>query len=528
MRDPLIPLPLLLLVGCGRALVAFGEAPSPTGGDDSGLAPDADHDGVPEGEDCDDTNPDVGAPQAEAWNGEDDDCDGVVDDLSVADVALGAIGGPAADTHLGDAGTLSLGGDLTGDAIPDVVLGSWSTGTGSVWMLDGTSVIGAAEPLSRFYTFRGYGYTASEPLGYVDGPMGDVTGDGVDDLLVVAVNPESERSAGYAFLLAGGKLEGSASVGDVSVDLFGGSEGDRLRHAQTADLDGDGIGDVVVAAPFDGYHVYGRGFSNGADETGNVSVFSGAWLEPYLWYQLEFAADQIHGSHAGDHLGTTLTTGDLDGDGYVDLLAGAPDARVEDEGDDHSGIVYVFPGNPNASWSGDRAHEAARVVIYTDEEVEHLGAVGLARPGDLDGDGRLDVVLADPGVSVRAWFGAGALLGEVAWSSANWILPLAGDCGQSLTADADLDADGRDELLLGCPLASTPGPEAGAVRVFSGGIPMAEIAGEAANDHFGTEISTGADLDRGGGEEVLVGAPGSDRDGTEAGAVYVLGMPEAG
>lgn len=517
-----VALAVLTLAGCERVLISFGSGP--TG--DSGTPGDADGDDVTVSVDCDDANPDVGASAPESWNGRDDDCDGRVDDLDVGAVAIGTIGGPTADAHLGDAGTLSLGGDLTGDTIPDVVLGSWATGTGSVWVRDGASVIGSDDSLSELYAFRAYGYTSSEPLGFVDGPMEDITGDGVADLFVVAVNLENDRSPGAAFLIAGGELSGTHPVGEAAVALFTGSEGDRLRHAQLADVDGDGVADVILSAPYDGYYGSARGISSGDAETGNVSVYSGAEVEPYYWYYLEFATDQIHGDVTRDHLGTSLSHADLDDDGYVDIVAGAPDARLRGEDQKGSGVVYLFPGNANASWAGHRAADAARATVFADDDVVLLGAADLARPGDLDGDGAPDLAIADPSRAIHVWYGAGSLKGAVPWSAANWILPVNDGCGTTVTADADLDADGRDELVLGCPNAATPGPDAGAIRIFSGELPFADLSGEAANDHLGAAMSTGADLHRGGGEELVVGAPGNDRDGTEAGRVYVLGLPD--
>ena len=71
-----VALTILALTGCERALIAFGANPTQ---DDSGAAPDADGDGVTVVADCDDANAAVGARTVEAWNGRDDDCDGLVD-----------------------------------------------------------------------------------------------------------------------------------------------------------------------------------------------------------------------------------------------------------------------------------------------------------------------------------------------------------------------------------------------------------------------------------------------------------------
>ncbi len=141
------------------------------------------------------------------------------------------------------------------------------------------------------------------------------------------------------------------------------------------DLDGDGLDDVYVGAPLGG--------SEGV-ASGTAFVFFGP-------AEATSAADAdiaISGETANDSFGLSLgIEGDLDGDGTVDLAVGAPQALSAG-----AGVVGVFYG-PLASGSYDSS--AASAFIVGDREEDALGLVGMV--GDLDGDGRTDLLLTAPG-----------------------------------------------------------------------------------------------------------------------------------
>jgi len=520
---------LPLLAGCAPLVVEFGAGPG-----DTAVLPgaDLDQDGVPAEVDCDDGDPGVGAPGAEAWNGLDDDCDGTIDDLAVGEVALGAVGGSAADTRLGASGSLGFGGDATGDGVHDLLLGSWAGGAGIVWLVDGAVLPGASEPVSRLYTWQGRGEDVDYPVGWTAGSMGDVNGDDVADLLFVGTDPGDTSVEGRAYLVLGGaSLQGTGRVDQAAIAGFeGDSDGDRLWRSVLEDVDGDGLDDMLVGSPYDQYRAPHDPHVD-LPETGNVALFLGEDLYYYASYtvSLGWAKDQVHGNGSGDHFGWSLTAADLDGDGYADVIAGAPDApgrEREDERDRSGelapGRVYVLPGNRSGEWNGS-ADEAARYSLAGGKGAPGAGAAMPARPGDLDGDGSLDLAVAAPGSSIAVVYGAGARRGRDDWEDADGWIAVGADCGTALAADVDVDGDGRDELLVGCPDVNGGAAATGAVWVYAGSTLVATLVGEAAGDQFGAALSYGVDLDADGRDEVLVGAPGSDRDGTEAGAVYLVG-----
>lgn len=169
---------------------------------------------------------------------------------------------------------------------------------------------------------------------YVEGPIGDVTGDGVVDVAALSSNlspgghDAGRGMAGGVYILS--RLQdayGTVSVMDVAGAILVGSEaGDRFaKVTPLGDLNGDGVDDLAVSA-----------YSAGC--CGKVYIFLGP-LEGIV-----DAADAdlvIEGSGLDGNLGVALATTDLDHDGLPDLAAGASIASWGGEG---TGAVYVFTG----------------------------------------------------------------------------------------------------------------------------------------------------------------------------------------
>jgi hypothetical protein len=279
---------------------------------------------------------------------------------------------------------------------------------------------------------------------------GDLTGDGLDDLLVGAPGAYGDRR-GAAFVVPGPAATNFVLT-DAPAWYSGESAGDGAGDALAAgDVDGDGISDVVLGAPGragdDGgvFLVYGP--AHGAAALSDADV---AW----------------RGDTTGDLLGVSVAvTDDVDGDGHAAVIAGAP-------GMDGRGAALLL---------GVAAMESGRVedadaLLAGEAEGDEAGAA-VAAAGDPNGDGLPDLLVGAPGLSARRPDAGGVYL--VSGPLSGWThLRSAGArfrgrdlddrVGSSLAAGGDVNGDGIDDVLLGAPGIDHGGVESGGAFLFSG------------------------------------------------------------
>lgn len=299
-----------------------------------------------------------------------------------------------------------------------------------------------------------------------------------------------------AYLLMGGATAGLQT--DLSrhlLTLEGDEPGDRFGAAicSVADLDGDGVAELLVGAPR-----AGRSARTG-EIRGAVHLFSGRDGRR-LWTRL---------GAPGDWLGFALADarGDLDGDGIGDVFVGAPMRGKGGAADalsgKHGGVIRSFP----ATGTGDGAGRA------------------VASAGDVDGDRIPDLLMGAP--HSRS---AGPLAGAVelrSGSTGEVLLSRRGapgdQLGHGVAAVEDLDGDGWQDLAVGAPLADAGGFNSGQVLVLSSsdGRVLQELAGLATGDLFGSTVSAIGDLDGDGRGELITTAPLADVGGLDSGAAYV-------
>ena len=208
--------------------------------------------------------------------------------------------------------------------------------------------------------------------------------------------------------------------------------------------------------------------------------------------------------------------GDVDGDGFADLLVGAPDL---DEGGGHDagsqGRVEVLSGA-----TGSVIH-----LLLGDAPFDYFGQ-GVCALGDVDGDALDDFAVGAPGEddggshagSVRVFSGSsGALLHEIQGSQAQSYF------GVVLDGPGDLDGDGVGDLLVGASVHDTAGVDAGAAFLYSGasGALLWTGLGPHFGAHYGSSVAGIDDVDFDGTPDFAVGATAAKDAGITKGAVYV-------
>ncbi|MFQ5692598.1 MAG: integrin alpha [Nitrospinota bacterium] len=209
--------------------------------------------------------------------------------------------------------------------------------------------------------------------------------------------------------------------------------------------------------------------------------------------------------------------GDVDGDGFADLIVGDP--KASPSGIFMAGSAFVYSGA-----TGGLILQLDGLAAFDDFGFSVAGA------GDVDGDGLADLLVGAPAAdpegrtdagSAFVFSGAtGSLLYQVDGSAAGDAL------GSSVSAISDLDGDDFNDLLIGAPLADPNGlSKAGTAFVLSGnsGLPLWHLDGTAASDRFGASLSRAGDVDGDGQEDLLLGAGFASATGAaQAGAALVF------
>ena len=407
--------------------------------------------------------------------------------------------------------SLAPGGDVNGDGLGDMLVGSadvsnGGAGSGFVATVTG-SRIGAI-----FMSWYRYD-TVSEGFGGAVGTAGDVDGDGFSDILVgSSAHSGTQTLEGMVQMFRGAGDPPSPSIGwsahsALSASFYG------WVLAPAGDVNGDGLDDVLASAP--------NAIVSGAT-AGLVVLFYGSVTTPTVsanWYAFGPYADSSFGYAAAG-------AGDVNGDGYDDIAIGAPDYGNE-------GFVQVWYGGPQGPRLGapDWARDGFQVG-------SHFGQA-VAAAGDVNGDGYADLIVgapADDSVFVgqtrpvdegRAYLflGSATGLGDAVWSALGG--QANGNLGNSVAGAGDVNGDGFGDVIIGMEGWDQPvGPgfsviDVGRAYVYHGNagglepVPATTLQGSG-NSNFGHVVNTAGDVDGDGYSDVIVGAVYADGQGKVA------------
>ncbi|MCX7047238.1 MAG: FG-GAP-like repeat-containing protein, partial [Candidatus Sumerlaeota bacterium] len=412
----------------------------------------------------------------------------------------------------GQAGALfgaavATAGDVNGDGYSDVIIGA-SNYTGSQTQEGRAYVyLGGPSGLSATPVWTANGGVANAHFGASVSTAGDINGDGYGDIIVGAPQYNNgEPNEGLAFVYYGSALGPSATPDWIAEnDMAGAFLGCSVSTA--GDVNGDGYADVIVGA---------SGDSHGETGEGRAYLYCGSPMGLSAMPAWVAESDQ-----AGAHFGySVFTAGDINGDGYADVIVGA---HQYDNRQTNEGRAYVYLG------SRDGLTTMPVWIAECGQAGAEFGS-SVATAGDINGDGYSDLIIgahlydssqADEG-RAYAYYGGPAVLSST--PDYIFIQSHAGSVGP-LTTAGDVNGDGYADVIVA---NGTESP--GAVMVFYGSATGLHVApdwiayGDRTEAYFGFSVATAGDVNGDGYSDVIIGAPQYDK--TDQGRVFIyLGSP---
>ena len=372
---------------------------------------------------------------------------------------------------------VAAAGDVNGDGLADIIIGiqNINTKAGQSYVVFGKSDGSSVDANDLIKGIGGFAINGASRRGFSGASVasaGDVNGDGFDDLIIGARG--INRGKGESYIVYGKADTASVDLAAITQDQSGfaisgtqnrGALGTSVKTA--GDFNGDGLSDFIIGAP-------------AAQNSGQSYLIFGSHTKPTI--TLNDLGEQgliISGINNNDKSGQSVANaGDVNGDGYDDLIVGAPESNINGIS---SGQAYVIFGSADTS----------------------------------------DIALTQISTNQAGFVINGAAAGDFT--------------GYSVSTAGDVNGDGLSDLIIGAPFTDISGSNSGTSYVLYGKENMTDVDlslltssqgfalyGEATNDASGFSVSAAGDVNGDGMGDLIVGAYNAHGGAENSGRSYVV------
>ncbi len=371
-------------------------------------------------------------------------------------------------------------GDVNGDGYDDILIGAYGDddggsdagqtylifGKASGWAMDTDLSLSSA-------SFRGE--DADDESGSSVAGAGDVNGDGFDDILIGAKGDEDGggTNVGQTYLILG-KASGWSMDTDLSgssASFWGEDSGDYSAYSVSGagDVNGDGYDDILIGA---------EGDDDMGTEAGQTYLILGKASGWAMDTDLSASSASFRGESSFDFAGCSVDgAGDVNGDGYDDILIGAVQ---NDEGGSWAGQTYLVLGKASG-WAMDTFLSGAAASFIGEDSNDQSG-YSVAGAGDVDQDGYDDFLIGGYGDE-----DGGSMAGQTyvilghatGWTKDTYLSSASGSfigedpddfSGFRVAGAGDVNGDGYDDIFIGAPYDDDGGSTAGQTYLVLSGV----------------------------------------------------------